>query len=138
MPFPTGILDALRGAQTGRLALASSTTPGTYVMPAILQCFAERHPGVEVDIAIGSSAWVAERVAKREYSLGIAGEVTFPAGVMAEPFLDDELVGIAAPGRVKLRRGKAAPAELGRWTPLGREPGSSTRAVADRYLAKTG
>src|ERR671936_484347 len=100
-------LAALRGAETGTLALAASTTPGAYVLPSILQCFADRHPGVEVDIAIGSSSWVADRVGKREFSLGIAGEVDLPDGVRAEPFLDDELVGIAAPGRVKLRRGRA-------------------------------
>lgn len=130
-------LDALRGAETGTLALAASTTSGAYVLPSILQCFADRHPGVDVDIAIGSSAWVAERVAKREYSLGIAGETELPDGVRAEPFLEDELVGIAAPGRVRLRRGRAAISELEPWTLLVRERGSSTRAVADRYLARS-
>jgi molybdate transport repressor ModE-like protein len=131
-------LDALRGAETGTLTLAASTTSGSYVLPAILQCFATKHPGVDVDIAIGSSTWVANRVARREFSLGIAGEVEMPDGVRAEPFLDDELVGIAAPGRVKLRRGRAAVEELERWTLLVREPGSSTRAVAERYLARAG
>ena len=131
-------LAALRGAETGTLALAASTTSGAYVLPSILQCFADRHPGVDVDIAIGSSSWVAERVAKREYSLGVAGEGAFPSGVRAEPFLDDELAGIAAPGRLKLRRGKAPVSELERWTLLVREPGSSTRSVADRHLARVG
>lgn len=131
-------LDALRGAHTGTLTLAASTTAGAYVLPSILQCFADRHPGVDVDISIGSSAWAAERVAKREFSLGIAGETQIPAGVRAEPFLDDELVGIAQPGRVKVRGGEADLQEVARWTLLVREPGSSTRAVADRYLARTG
>jgi molybdate transport repressor ModE-like protein len=131
-------LDALRGAETGTLTLAASTTSGSYVLPAILQCFAEKHPGVDVDIAIGPSTWVAERVARREFSLGIAGEVEMPDGVRAEPFLDDELVGIAAPDRITLRRGKATVEELQRWTLLVREPGSSTRAVAERYLARAG
>ena len=131
-------LAALRGAETGTLALAASTTPGTYVLPSILQCFADRHPGVDVDIAIGSSSWVADRVGKREFSLGIAGEVELPDGVRAEPFLGDELVAISAPGRIKLRRGKASVQDLGRWTLLVREPGSSTRAVAERYLARAG
>src|ERR687888_2589425 len=131
-------LDALRGAEVGTLALAASTTSGTYVMPSILQCFADRHPGVHVDISIGSSAWVAERVARREFALGIAGEVPFPDGVRAEPFLEDEVIGIAAPGRLKLRRGRASVSELGRWTLLVREPGSSTRAVAERFLARAG
>lgn len=130
-------LDALRGAETGTLALAASSTSGAYVLPSILQCFADRHPGVDVDIAIGSSAWVADRVAKREFSLGIAGETELPDGVRAEPFLDDELVGIAAPGRVKLRRGQARVSELERWTLLVREHGSSTRSVAERYMARS-
>jgi molybdate transport repressor ModE-like protein len=129
-------LDALRGAETGTLALAASTTSGAYVLPSILQCFAAKHPGVDVDIAIGSSAWVAQRVAKREFSLGIAGEVELPVGVRAEPFLDDELVGIAAPKRVKLRRGRVQVSELERWTLLVREQGSSTRAVSERYMAR--
>ena len=45
----------------GTLTLAASTTPGSYVLPSILECFAERHPRVEVDVVIGSSRWVAER-----------------------------------------------------------------------------
>src|ERR687891_1620265 len=60
-------LRALRGAERGTLALAASTTPGSYVLPSILECFADRHPGVDVDIAIGPSAWVADRVGKREF-----------------------------------------------------------------------
>ncbi len=129
-------LRALDGAERGTLALAASTTPGSYVLPSILQCFAGEHPGVDVDVVIGSSAWVAERVATREVSLGIAGEVELPDGVIAEPFLDDELIGIAAPGRLRLRRGSIAPDALAGETLLVRERGSSTRAVAERHLAR--
>jgi molybdate transport repressor ModE-like protein len=131
-------LRALRDAEHGTLTLAASTTPGTYVLPSILQCFAERHPGVDVDIVIGPSRWVTERIALREMSLGVAGEVDLPEGVVAEPFLDDELIGIAAPGRLRLRRGRARPEELAEQTLLIRESGSSTRAVSERYLARLG
>src|SRR3954468_15937546 len=99
-------LRALNGAERGTLTLAASTTPGTYVLPSILQCFADRHPGVDVDIVIGPSRWVAERIALREGALGIGGEVALRGGVAAEPFLDDELIGIAAPGQLRLRRGR--------------------------------
>jgi DNA-binding transcriptional LysR family regulator len=131
-------LQALRGAERGTLALAASTTPGTYVLPSILQCFADRHPHVDVDIVIGSSRWVAERVRRGEVSLGIGGEVELPEGVRAEPFLEDELVGVAAPDRIKIRRGKASVEELTGQTLLIREAGSSTRATAERYLARAG
>ncbi len=131
-------LRALDGAERGTLSLAASTTPGSYVLPSILQCFADRHPRVDVDVVIGSSAWVGEQVAQRQVSLGLAGEMDLPDGVIAEPFLADELVGIAAPGKVKLRRGRASLHALADQTLLVREHGSSTRAVADRGLAKAG
>ena len=131
-------LRALREAERGTLTIAASTTPGSYVLPSILQCFADQHPKVDVDVVIGSSKWVADQVARRDVSLGLAGEVDLPDGVRAEPFLDDELVGIAAPGRLKLRRGGARLVDLADETLLVREHGSSTRAVAERYLAKVG
>jgi molybdate transport repressor ModE-like protein len=133
-----GELLALRGAERGTLTLAASTTPGSYVLPSLLRCFAERHPLVDVDVVIGSSAWVGERVARREIALGIAGEIDLPAGVAAERFLDDELVGIAAPGALRLRRGRARLEDLADRTLLVREPGSSTQAVAERSLARAG
>lgn len=131
-------LRGLREAERGTLTLAASTTPGSYVLPSILQCFADRHPRVDIDVVIGSSRWVAERVAHREVSLGLAGEVDWPDGVVAEPFLDDEVVGIAAPGAVTLRGGRASTEALAARTLLVREIGSSTRAVAERSLARVG
>src|SRR4051794_1068612 len=131
-------LRALRGAERGTLTLAASTTPGSYVLPSILNCFADAHPDVDVDVVIGSSAWVGEQVARRDVSLGLAGEMDLPEGVAAEPFLDDELVGIAAPGRLRMRRGRASLDDLAGETLLVRERGSSTRAVADRQLARVG
>ena len=131
-------LRALREAESGTLALAASTTPGSYVLPSILQCFADRHPRVDVDVVIGSSTWVAQRVAQRDVSLGMAGEIDFPDGVVAESFLDDEVVGIAAPGQLKLRRGRASLKQLADKTLLVRELGSSTRGVSERYLARSG
>jgi LysR family transcriptional regulator, low CO2-responsive transcriptional regulator len=131
-------LRALREAERGTLTLAASTTPGSYVLPSILQCFAERHPRVDVEVVIGSSTWVAERVARREVSLGLAGEVDLPDGVVAEPFLEDELVGIAAPGKLAIRDGRLAPGALAEITLLVREHGSSTRTVAERYLGRAG
>src|SRR3954468_17123990 len=117
-------LRALREAERGTLALGASTTPGSYLLPSILRCFADRHPRVDVDVVIGSSAWVTERVARREVQLGLAGELALPAGVIAEPFLDDEVIGIASPGQLKLRRGRAPVDALRDKTLLVRERGS--------------
>ena len=128
-------LRALRGAERGTLSLAASTTPGSYVLPTILECFADRHPGVDVDVVIAPSREVAEMVARRDVSLALVGEIDLPDGVVAERFLDDELVGIAAPGRLS---GTVPVDALAGETLLVREPASSTRAIAERYLTRVG
>jgi DNA-binding transcriptional LysR family regulator len=75
-------------------------------------------------------------VARRDVSLALVGEIDLPDGVLAEPFLDDELVGIAAPGR--LPPGPVSVDALAGETLLVREHASSTRAIAERYLAHVG
>lgn len=130
-------LRALGGGEAGALTIAASTTPGTYVLPSVLKCFAERHPGVDVAMSIGPSAHVMRQVATREVQLGIAGELDVTAATVAvEPFLDDELVGIAEPGT--LASDVVSLADLATCTLLVREPGSSTRRTAERYLARAG
>ena len=130
-------LQALRGGECGALTIAASTTPGTYVIPSVLKCFASRHPGVEITLSIGPSAQVIDQVARREAQLGIAGELAAAPGLSFEPFLDDELIGICAPGTF------APPApvaldEFARHTLLVREPGSSSRLTAERHLLRAG
>ena len=129
-------LDALMGIEDQSLTLAASTTPGAYVLPHILHCFSERHPHVQVKVTIGPSDQVVERVTRREAQLGIAGEATPRPGLTLEPFFDDELVGVAAPGYVDLKDGCLTPKQLAEETLLVREPGSSTRRTAERYLDK--
>jgi molybdate transport repressor ModE-like protein len=131
-------LRALRDAEGGTLTLAASTTPGSYVLPLLLECFAERHPRVDVDVVIGASRWVAERVASRDVSLGLAGEVDWPQGVIAEPWLQDEIIGIAAPGVLEPRRNGVTVKRLACETLLARERGSSSRMVAERHLGRAG
>lgn len=109
-------LTALRHGERGTLAIAASTTPATHVLPSVLKCFAERHPGIDVSVAIGPSADVIRRVATREVQLGIAGEMPATDAVIVEPFLDDEQA----------------------QTLLVREQGSSTRQTAERFLARAG
>jgi molybdate transport repressor ModE-like protein len=128
-------LRALRGAERGKLSLAASTTPGSYLLPTILERFADRHPGVDVDVVSAPSREVAEMVARRDVSLALVGEIDLPDGVLAERFLDDELVGIAAPGRLS---GVVPVDALAGETLLVREPASSTRAIAERYLTRVG
>jgi DNA-binding transcriptional LysR family regulator len=131
-------LHALAGLEAGTVHIGASTTPGVYLLPDTLGCFRREHPNVAVEVEIASSGEILERLLAGRLQLALVGEVDAPERIVLEPFLEDEIVGVAAPGVVALSRGRATPAELSRHLVLVRERGSSTRRIAERALAEAG
>ncbi|WP_052865457.1 LysR substrate-binding domain-containing protein [Streptomyces niger] len=50
------------GLATGRLPVGGSTTVGTYLLPALLARYRERHPAIECDIFVGNGEAVQEQL----------------------------------------------------------------------------
>jgi molybdate transport repressor ModE-like protein len=131
-------LRRLAGLETGTIRLGASTTAGVYLLPDTLGCFRREHPNVEVQVEIASSGEILQRLLDGRIQLALIGELDVDERVSLEPFLADELVGIAKPGQLAIRDGAAPPAALARQTLLVREPTSSSRLVAERALAAAG
>ena len=131
-------IDELAGLRAGRIVLAASSAPGGYLLPDALGCFREEHPAVAVELEIGPSAEVIERVLAGDVHLAIVGAVPNDERLEAEPFADDEIVGVAKPGVLPVEGGCVSASALGQGTLLTREPGSSTQALADAELAEAG
>lgn len=129
---------ALNGGEQGNLTIAACTTTGTYVLPDLLECFSERYPKVSVKVEIAPSAIVIDRVARHEVQLGVAGLVDRATGVVMEPFLDDELIGVIAPREGTTGVRAIERDQLSGHTLLMREPSSSARRLVDHELARIG
>jgi molybdate transport repressor ModE-like protein len=131
-------LHALAGLESGTIHLGASTTPGVYLLPDTLGCFRRDHPNVSVEVEIASSGEIIERLLAGRIHLALVGETAVDDRVELEPFLSDEIVGIARPGSLPMRNGKVKADALGAQTLLVREAGSSTRQVAERALQAAG
>lgn len=132
------VMAELRGMSRGSLRVAADTTAGVYVVPAFLGAFHRAHPQVRIALDVTNRAQVAQRVLLNQVDLAVMGQVPPDDGLAAEPFLANELVVIAAPGhRLAGRRGIPVQ-ELAGETFIMREPGSGTRATAERVLAAAG
>ena len=131
-------LHALAGLEAGTIHIGASTTPGVYLLPETLGCFRRDHPNVAVEVEIASTGEIVERLLAGRIQLALVGETEADERVRLEPFLSDEIVGIAKPGLLRARDGKVQPAELAEQTLLVREEGSSTRRVGERALAEAG
>ena len=131
-------LNALSGLEGGTIRVGASTTPGVYVLPATLACFRRDHPNVRVEVEIASSGEIVERLVAGRIQLGLVGEIAVDERVSLEPFLDDEIVGVARPRMFPNRNGHVEAEALADHTLLVREATSSTRRMGDRALAEAG
>jgi len=125
----------LTGGGRGSLVIGASTTPGLYLMPALMGAFEREQPGISVDLRIANSRVIEEQVRANELDLGVVGghglapgEECLAAGML------DELVLIVAPGHAWARRARLEPSILARERLLIREDGSATRQVTERAL----
>jgi DNA-binding transcriptional LysR family regulator len=129
----------LAGGTRGSLVIGASTTPGIYLLPALMGAFERDQPGISVALRIANSRVIEEQVRANEVDLGVVGghglrpgEECLAAGVL------DELVLIAPPGHAWARRARADATVLARERLLVREDGSATRDVTERALQHAG
>ena len=126
----------VRAVRRGRLAIGASTTIGTYLLPGVVAEFWRRHPRVELLVQIENTEQVHRRLAGHELDLGLTEGPVEEGELDAEVFHQDELVMIAAPGH-RLAGRPRVPLSAVREEPfILREPGSGTRAVEERALAR--
>ena len=116
---------SLAGAETGRLAVATSGT-GMYLAVAAIAAFHSAHPRVELDVQIGTSEPIVELVRAHRAELAIVGGFTAARDVESETLLEDDIVIVAAPS---LARSRPRLRDLETLTWISREEGSSTRAA---------
>jgi molybdate transport repressor ModE-like protein len=131
-------LGALAGLQTGTIRLGASTAPGAYILPDTLGCFRRDYPGVDVEVEIAASGEILRRLLGGRVELAIVGADQADERITLEPFLADEIVGVAKAGLVEMNNGTLDPKALGELTLLCREPDSSSRAYVERELRSIG
>jgi DNA-binding transcriptional LysR family regulator len=129
----------LDGLAHGSLLIGASTTPGLYVMPAIVASFRAKYPGVDLKLQIANSQIIEGRVRERELDLGIVGgHAVAPGEECLAAGMLDELVLIVAPTHAWAKRRDIAPQSLAEASLLVREAGSATRSVTERALQRAG
>ena len=129
----------LGGLKRGSLLVGASTTPGIYVLPAVVASFQRRYPGITLSLQIANSRVIEERIRGSELDLGVVGgHALHPGEECLASGLLDELVLIVAAAHPWARRREIAPALLTDQRLLIREEGSATRQVAERALQHAG
>jgi DNA-binding transcriptional LysR family regulator len=132
-------------AQIGTLCVGASTTIGNYLLPEILAEFRETLPEAaradwEVRVTIANTAAIVEQVCTFKLDIALIEGPCHANELLVEPWLEDELIVVAAAQHPVLRRtakkGKRVLTAdtLSKESWLLREPGSGTREIVEQLL----
>ncbi len=130
-------LGELKKEMAGTLVVGASTIPGVYLLPRIMTDFQRKHPSVSFQILIADSVGVVEGIGKHELLLGMVGTKLNDDQMNYVPFIEDELIVVAAPFFMP-DRVTASLQELSLFPMVFREEGSGTRREAEKFLGQEG
>ena len=128
-------IEQLFRGDNGAIRVYASSTIGNYIMPEIIARYRHDFPDLPVELSVGNSLDVINAVADLRVDFGLIEGPCHAADIIAEPWLEDELVVFAAPnspllaGEVTLQQLAEAPWIL-------REHGSGTREIVDYVLLR--
>jgi DNA-binding transcriptional LysR family regulator len=125
-------VQAADGLHGGTLRIGASTTPGIHVLPAVLRAFRESHPEVTLRCTIRGTQQVEELLAQGDLDCALVGGHMSARELEMTPFMDDELVLVAAVDHPLARR----ELETASW--VMREAGSATRRRLEQFLSQEG
>ena len=124
-----------RRGEAVTLALAASTIPGTYLVPAAIARLRQSFPTVRVTVAMGDSAAVLGQLAAGLVELAVFGNPVADRRIDGEAIGHDRII-LAVPAAHRWQR--IMPAELAEEPLIGREAGSGTGAVVQAALRRAG
>ncbi|WP_100638646.1 LysR family transcriptional regulator [Marinobacter salexigens] len=125
-------LAALEGRVAGDLRLVAVST-AQYVVPYLLGSFLELNPQVNISVAVVNRATALERLNENSDDLIIMGMVPQGRPLTSLPFLDNELIPVAAAGHPLLEQETVTAEEFLNNKLLTREPGSGSRLALEVY-----
>lgn len=127
-------MDQFRGLERGLLRLAVVST-ANYFLPPLIADFNRQHPGVRVSLQVANREFVLSALSDNRTDLAITGQPPQSNDLVAQNFMVNPLVVIAAPDHPLASAPSVPLARMVEETLVVREPGSGTRAAMERHLA---
>jgi len=133
---------ALTQRVSGELSIGGSTIPAHYILPEMIAAFRAKYPEVTIDLVIGDTQEIIERVIEGNLSLGLVGAPSDHPDLACEQLMDDDLICIAPPDPavmfLETEGGVFDPDSLRKLPWVIREQGSGTRLAFENALRERG
>ncbi|HUV99702.1 MAG TPA: LysR family transcriptional regulator [Gallionella sp.] len=129
------VFDEMKGLGHGKLTISVVNT-ANYFTPQLLARFCQRYPEINVILQVANRDAVLKQLADNSTDLAIMGQPPEELDLIAESFLDNPMVVIAAPSNPLTKVKQVRFDQLAEQTFLSREQGSGTRSAMERIFEK--
>ncbi|MGU3523512.1 DNA-binding transcriptional regulator YeiE [Enterobacteriaceae bacterium C23F] len=126
-------IEQLFREDNGAIRVFASSTIGNYILPEVIARYRRDFPALPLELSVGNSQDVINAVSDFRVDIGLIEGPCHAAEIIAEPWLEDELVVFAAPGSPLLNE-EVTLARLAEAPWILREHGSGTREIVDYLL----
>ncbi len=127
-----------KGLAQGRLTVGASLTIGDYLLPAILGEYHRKYPGIALNLEIANTRVIQKKLRENALDVGLTEGFVEDTALSADVFGEDDLVAVVPPDHALLRQDSVTAVRFCAEPVLLREPGSGTREVTERALARLG
>ncbi len=130
-------MEEFSGLRRGELDLVVAST-ANYFAPKLIAAFCNQHVKVQVRLQVSNQERILDMLTTSNKDLAIMGQPPKDSELVAQTFLDNPLVVIAAPTHPLAAKNRIMLKHLERETFITREPGSGTRKAAERHFSRYG
>ncbi len=127
-----------QSSNRGRVRIGASTTPGLYLLPAVVGRFHQAHPEVDLSYTVENSLDIERKILSNDLDLGFVGGHLTGAHLHLESVAEDEIVCFARRSHPLARRRGIALEEFGDALWVVRERGSATRRLFELWAGEAG
>ncbi len=128
------IIEELKGTEGGKLVVAVASTVHYFAIRLLAE-FCALYPKVRVNFKVTNRKGLLQLLDENEADIVLMGQPPDESDFLAEPFMENPLVVIAAPNHPLAGRRGIRLDELRQETFLMREQGSGTRTSVERFFA---
>jgi len=126
------------GLVKGSLSIGAGSNIGNFILPTLITEFKRIHPKIKIYLLVNNSKRVIELLNAGNIDLGLVEGDVSRQKMIVKKLLSDELLLIVSPEHHWAKRKEISISELAREPFILREPGSGTRQMIEKFLARHG
>jgi DNA-binding transcriptional LysR family regulator len=124
------------GLVKGSLSIGAGSNIGNFILPTLITEFKRIHPKIKIYLLVNNSKRVIELLNAGNIDLGLVEGDVSRQKMIVKKLLSDELLLIVSPEHHWAKKKEVSISELAREPFILREPGSGTRQMIEKFLAR--